>query len=125
MNQNFPERTRPYLAVFVVDLSQDLRTFNNLLMDCDVQDEDDQAALIEYAVRRVIYGWGVFVRKPQPSAIYITEKTLGRVIRYVDHSTKFKLTTLKQILQWAPSNTVDDILVDSGSLYFCYEDQRC
>lgn len=125
MNQNFPQRTKPYVAVFVVDLSYDLRTFNNLLLDCEVHDEDDQAALIEYAVRRVIYGWGLLVRKPQPSAIYITEKTLGRVTHYVDHSTKFKLTTLHQILQWAPSAVIDDILVDSGSLYFCYEEQQC
>lgn len=125
MNNTFPLKARPFIAVFVVDLTQDLRTLNNLLIDLEVEHEPDQMALIEFAVRRVIHRWGVEVASPQPSAVYINDSTLGRVRHYVDNSDKFKLHTLQQILLWAPSTVVDELFVEEGSLYFCYKEPEC
>ncbi len=121
MNTTMPEDTRRYLAVFVIDLSLEFRALNNLLIDCEVDHGDDEKALIQYALRHVMRYWGMTFSKPQPTAVFISEKTLGRVHHYAEHALVHKLDTLRRVLEWAPRYHIDDLLIEEGVLYFCYE----
>lgn len=120
MNPHFPARTQRYKAVFVVDLTCELRALDNLIMGCGVRDDETHAELLILAIRQVMDRWGfAYYTKPIP-LIDAPLWVIRRVNHYVAHSDNFHLQRLGMILRWAPSVEIDEIWVEQGSLYFCY-----
>lgn len=121
MNRSFPRLMQRFKAVFVVDLSYDLRALDNLIVDCDVRDDEAHAQLIIMAVRMVMDRWGYAYYKKATPVIDVPLCTVYRVQHFVQHATNFNLHRLAMVLRWAPSVEIDEIWVEEGNLYFGYE----
>lgn len=123
MNIQMPEATHRFKAVFVVDLTKEFRVLDNLITDGGVIDEPAHTDLLVWATVQVMQTWGfAYYRKPLPN-ILAAPKILSEIRQYLNTS-KFELDVLYRILRHAPCVEIDEILVDQGSLYFCYEDKR-
>jgi len=122
MNQSFPLPTRRFKAVFVVDLTHELRALDNLIIDIGIKDDDTHANLLVYAIRKVMDRWGfAYCKQPHP-IMNITPEQLNRVNYFVAAADNFGLHNLARILIWAPSIEIDEVWIEEGQLYFCYED---
>jgi hypothetical protein len=123
MNIHLPEPAMRFKAVFVVDLTREFRVLDNLITDGGVIDEPAHTDLIVWATVQVMQTWGfAYYTKPLPNILAAPE-ILTQIQRYLNTS-KFELEVLYRILRHAPSVEIDEILVDQGCLYFCYEDKR-
>lgn len=121
MNRSFPVPIRRFKAVFVVDLTNDLRALDNLIVDCNIQDDETHAQLLIYAIRLVMDQWGyAYCKQPIP-LIDVSMWVINRVRHFVKHATHFNLRSLAMILRWAPSVEIDEVWVEEGCLYFGYE----
>jgi hypothetical protein len=120
MNNHFPLPMRRFRAVFVVDLSYDLRALDNLIQDCGVRDDETHAELLIMAIRTVMDQWGyAYYKRPTP-IIDVPLCTVQRVQHFVQRAKNFNLHRLAAILRWAPSVEIDEIWVEEGTLYFGY-----
>lgn len=121
MNRSFPPPMQRFKAVFVVDLSYELRALDNLIVDCDVRDDEAHAQLLILAIRSVMEHWGyAYYTKPIP-VIDVPLWVINRVRYFVQRATNFNLHKLAMILRWAPSVEIDEIWVEEGNLYFGYK----